>query len=500
MARKAAQREAKGAPWGLWDVMAEQYLAQTQQQRMQMVLAPQLRQSLEMLQVPIMELQTLIQQEIQQNPTLEEQITDAKDRIEVEPIADEKEDENPLNNEFSDFEEQFEALAKIDDEWREHFRQSTTSYSSDDAARRQFFMDSLSQPESLQEHLLNQLMLAELPEDEKNIGEMLIGSINEDGYLTLDLNELTETMGYDHDQVDHVLHLIREFDPVGVGSSDLRDCLLIQLERLGKGESLAFTIVDQHLRALAAHKYAEIARALKVPPEEVHQAARFIATLEPKPGRSFISSAPTYVLPEVVVNKENGAYNIQLDNDQIPHLRISRHYRNLMQDPNTSTEVKAYIRDKIRAGEFLIKSIGQRQDTIGRIAREIVAVQTEFMEQGVSALRPLTMAEIADKLGIHETTVSRAIANKYIETPRGVFEMKYFFTPGFKSADGTEVSNKTIKDAISQLVANEDPAAPLSDQAMVVQLKERGIKVARRTIAKYREELKILPSHLRRSM
>lgn len=481
--------------------MAEQYLAQTQQQRMQMVLAPQLRQSLELLQVPIMELQTLIQQEIQQNPTLEEQNTDAMDRIEVEPIVDEKEEEeNPLRNEFSDFEEQFEALAKIDDEWREHFKQSTPSYSSDDAARRQFFMDSLSQPESLQEHLLNQLTLSGLPEEDRQIGEMLIGSINEDGYLSLDLSELTETMGYDHEQVDHVFHLIREFDPVGIGSRNLRDCLLIQLERLGKGESLAHAIVDGHLKALGAHKYGDIARALKVAPEEVHEAARFIATLEPKPGRSFITSAPTYVLPEVVVNRDNGSFAVQLDNDQIPHLRISRHYRNLMQDPNTSNEVKAYIRDKIRAGEFLIKSIGQRQETIGRIAREIVAVQTEFMEKGVNALRPLTMAEIANKLGIHETTVSRAIANKYIQTPRGVYEMKYFFTPGFQSEDGTQVSNKTIKEAISQLIANEEPTAPLSDQAMVEKLKERGTKVARRTIAKYREELKILPSHLRRSM
>lgn len=480
--------------------MAEQYLAQTQQQRMQMVLAPQLRQSLELLQVPILELQTLVQKEIQANPTLEEEITDAKDRIEVEPIADAKDEEppSPLKSEFSDFEEQFQALAKIDDEWRDHFKQSTRTYTADDAARRQFFLDSLSQPESLQEHLMNQLMLAELPDEERQIGEMIIGSLTDDGYLSLDLNELTLTMGYDPAQVDRVYRLVREFDPVGVASKDLRECLLIQLERLDKADSLAHTIVDQHLKALAAHKFADIARSLKVPLDAVHDAARLIASLEPKPGRSYISSEPTYVLPEVVVGMDNGSYTVQLDNDQVPHLRISKYYRTLMQDPSTSNEVKAYIRDKIRAGEFLIRSIGQRQETIGRIAREIVQVQQEFMEKGVTALRPLTMAEIADKLGIHETTVSRAIANKYIQTPRGVYEMKYFFTPGFKSEDGTEISNKTIKDTIAQLVANEDPGAPLSDQTMVEKLKERGIKVARRTIAKYREELKILPSHLRR--
>ena len=482
--------------------MANQYLAQIQSQRMQMVLAPQLRQSLELLQVPVMELQTLVQQEIQQNPTLEEKITDSKDQVEIEPIADKKEEDPNVDEDFGDFEEQFEALAKLDDEWRDYFKgsSSSSSYSSDDAARHQFFMDSLTAPESLQEHLINQLKLSGIPEDEMQIGEMLIGSINDDGYLTLDIKEMVETMGYNCEQVEHVLHLVTEFDPVGVAAKDLRECLMIQLERLDQEGSLAYQIVDKHLKALGSHKFNEIAKSLKLPVEDIQQAAKFIATLEPKPGRCFVSTATTYVLPEVVVTKDEGTYKININNEQIPHLRISKHYRKLMQDANTSSEVKGYIRDKIRAGEFLIKSIGQRQQTISRIANEIVQVQREFLEEGVTALRPLTMAEIANKLGIHETTVSRAIASKYMQTPRGVFEMKYFFTPGFKTADGKQISNKTIKDAISTLVTKELPGAPLSDQAMVEKLKESGIKVARRTIAKYREELKILPSHLRKSM
>ena len=204
------------------------------------------------------------------------------------------------------------------------------------------------------------------------------------------------------------------------------------------------------------------------------------------------------MLPEVSVQKIDGEYVVFLNNDQIPRLHISNHYRQIMADPGSSTEVKSYIREKVRAGLFLIRSINQRQQTIYNIAREIVAEQRGFLDEGITHLRPLTMNEIALRVGIHETTVSRAIANKYIQTPRGTFEMKYFFTPGYKTADGQEISNKVIKDAIVKLVSDEDDANPLSDQAMVEKLAAQGIKVARRTIAKYREELKILPSHLRR--
>ncbi len=482
--------------------MAEQILAQTQQQRMQLILAPQLRQSLEMLQVPVLELQTLIQNELQQNPALEEELTDSKDRLEVEPIEPDSDEE--ANNVEGDIDEQFEALAKLDDEWREYFQQSqsSSSYTSDDAARRQFFLDSLSIPESLQEHLNMQLKLAGLEGDGEDyqMGELILGSINDDGYVSTSLEELAESTGFSIEDLQRILELIQEFDPVGVGARDLKECLLLQLRRLGAEDSLAARIVRDHLDALATHKFNDIGRALKESAEEIHKAAQLIATLEPKPGRPFTSASTTYVLPEVIVQNDNGKYTVSLNNEQIPHLRISRHYRTLMSDKSTSTDTKSYIREKIRAGEFLIKSIGQRQQTISRIALEIVSVQEDFFTHGVSHLRPLTMAEIAGKLDIHETTVSRAIASKYMQTPCGTFEMKYFFTPGFKTADGKQISNKTVKDAIVQLVNGENPSTPLSDQQMVDILKERGTKVARRTIAKYREELKILPSHIRKRM
>ena len=479
--------------------MPGQFLAQTQQQRLQMVLAPQLRQSLELLQVPILELRTLVRQEMEQNPTIEEKPLETA-QVEVEPGSAEAEAEAESQREL-DFKEEFKVLARLDDEWREYFQQTQSAhhYTAEDAAKRQFFFDSITQPKSLQEHLLSQVPLSELSEADRPVVELIVGSINDDGYLITSIDDIAQGTGFSRDRLEELLHIVQEFDPVGVGARDIRECLLLQLRRLGKGESPAATVVANHLDDLGAKRYANVARALKITVDEVQQIARFLATLEPKPGRLFTAEEPSYVLPEVQVQKVGGEYVIVLNRDQIPHLLISKHYRQLMEDPNTTPEVTAYIRDKIRAGTLLIKSIQQRQQTIYRIAVEIVRVQRDFLEQGVSELRPLTMVEIASILGIHETTVSRALANKYMQTPRGTFEMKYFFTPGFKTSDGKEISNKTIKDTISTLVAEEDAINPLSDQAMVAKLKEQGITVARRTIAKYRDELRILPSHLRKT-
>lgn len=474
--------------------MSQPYIGLTQQQRLQMVLAPQLRQSLELLQAPLLELRALVRQEVEQNPTLEEQPTEDAEPLEIEPaLGAQVEEEAGIKDEF-------EKLARLDEEWRDYFNQHQAAprYSAEDAERRQYFFDSLSQPVSLQQHLMNQLALTGLSPEDHKIGELLIGSINDDGYLATPLDELASTAGYSVTELDRVLSIIQEFDPIGVGARDLRECLLIQLRRLGKGDSLAADIVRGYLDDLGAKRFAEIARALHCTHDEVQEAARLIATLEPKPGRAFAPDAPAYITPEVIVAKVNGEYIVILNNDQIPRLHISAHYRQLMNDEHTPPEVKSYIREKVRAGLFLIKSINQRQQTIYNIAKEIVAVQRDFFEHGVTHLRPLTMAQVASVLGIHETTVSRAIANKYMQTPRGTFEMKYFFTPGYVTADGQAVSNKAVKDAIARLIAQEDPAHPLSDQDIAKKLSEQGYSVARRTVAKYREELNILPSHLRK--
>ncbi len=460
-----------------------------------MVLAPQLRQSLEMLQAPVLELRAMIQAELDRNPTLEEAATETTP-IEIEPNDTELEDRKAL-----DFRKEFDILVRLDDEWREYFFQEKENhrYTSEDEERRTFIMDSIVQEESLQEHLLKQLAFTELNEADRALGEVIIGSITDDGYLTTSIETLASGSGAEAHHMQDILTVIQDFDPPGVGSRDVRECLLFQLERLGKSDSLPGKIVAHHLEKLAAHKLQEIARSLKAPVEDVQAAANFIATLEPKPGRSYSSETSPYITPEVVVKKVDGQYLIMMNNDDLPRLRISKHYRSLMNDASTGSEVKEYIQDRVRSSAFLIKSIHQRQHTIFRIASEIVAVQSDFLDNGITHLKALTMADVASVVGLHETTVSRAVAGKHMQTPQGIFEMRYFFTPGLKTHDGRVVSNKTVKDAVATLVAGESASHPLSDQEIFEILSERGIHIARRTVAKYRIALKIPPSHMRKT-
>lgn len=470
-------------------------LAQTQS--LQMVLAPQLRQSLEMLQLPMQELRTMIQKEVEQNPTLEEIPIDAVSiEAQTQPAA-KPEEAVPAE---MDFEKDFQALAKLDEEWRDYFYQTAQNrpYTVEDDEKRRYIFDSIPQRESLQDHLFGQLKLSGLSDSDRQVGELILGSINNDGYLTASLEDLAASTGTDIQHLNDILTTIQEFDPTGVGARDLRECLLLQLERLGKAGTPAELIVRDHIDKLGTRKYNEIARSLSLTIDEVLAATRLIATLDPKPGRLYTEDEPTYVTPEVVVQKVEDKYVIVLNDDNLPHIRISKHYRDLLADPNTKPEVKSYIRERIRSGAFLIKSIHQRQKTIHRIAAEIVDVQKDFLDHGLSELKPLTMAEVASKVGVHETTVSRAVSSKYMRTPVGLFEMKYFFTPGIKTSNGKEISNKTVKDMIANLVADEESDKPLSDQDLMEKLKEQGINVARRTIAKYRILLRIPPSHLRR--
>jgi RNA polymerase sigma-54 factor len=466
-----------------------------------MILAPQLRQSLEMLQLPMLELRAVIQQEMESNPTIED-VTDphevSTDAEAATPPASPAEDA-PLD---FDKDRDVDALTQLDAEWRDYFLQNLENAprSEDADERRQFMLDSMRQPVSLQDHLLEQLTLTELSDADKQLAETLIGHINEDGYFSGNLEELASQMGCNPHHLHDVLAVIQEFHPTGVGARDLRECLLLQLEALGNAPQtrIARLIVEHHIEELGAHHHKAIAKALNLTLEAVQDSAGFIRSLDPRPGRIFAPELSEYVIPEVVVRRAEGRYVVQVDDDQLPHIRISSHYRQLLQDPSATPEVKSYIRERIRAGAFLIKSIHQRQRTIHRIASEIVDAQQEFLDRGIRYLRPMTMAEVATKVGVHETTVSRTVANKYMRTPSGVFELKFFFTPGLRTSDGTSVSNKNVQDRIAHLVAEEPPSDPLSDQAIQQKLEQLGIHVARRTVAKYRILLKIPPSHQRR--
>jgi RNA polymerase sigma-54 factor len=463
-----------------------QGMQQVQSLSQQQVLAPQLQQSLQILQAPMLELRNLIQQEMETNPVLED------DTLEV-PSEERKKEQD-------DFQEEFERLSRLDEEWRDYMSQ-TGSYSArsqEDEERRQFFLDSIVSNETLQQHLVEQLGGTDLSAHQRKIAELIIGNIDDLGFLTSSPEEMAKNSGLEVEELQKVLDVIQTFHPVGVGAQNLRECLLIQLRRLGKETGLEYRIVDRYLEDLGKHRLPEIARRLNSTVDLVQKAANFIATLDPKPGQIFSAEQSNYVLPDVNVEKIDGEWQVSLNGEQIPHLRISNTYKDLMAQTNSGAEIKDYIRDKIRGGKFLIKSIHQRQQTISNIAHQILQRQLAFFEEGPSGLKPMTMVQVAEAVGVHETTVSRAISGKYMATPHGVFEMKYFFTPGYQTADGQVVSNTSVKEAIETLIADENPRNPLSDKEIVSILEARGIPIARRTVAKYRTESNILPSNMRK--
>ena len=470
--------------------MAGPGMHQSQNLSLHQVLAPQLQQSLLILQAPLLELRNLVQQEMETNPVLEElpNEPDADERSEADTAADEK------------FKEEFDKLAKLDEEWRDYMAQSS-SYSgrSQEAEdKRQFFFDSIATQETLQQHLMGQLNQNVLNARDRKTAELIIGNIDDNGFLQTTPEEMALNTGIPQEDFENMLTLIQSFYPPGVGARDLRECLLIQLKREGRQTSLEYKIISEHMRDLGKRRFPEIARRMGISVEQVQKCANNIARLDPRPGQVFAAAPQNYVLPDVTVEKVNGTYQVILNGEQIPHLRISNTYKDIMAQDGKGSEVKDYIRDKIRSGKFLIKSIHQRQQTISNIAHQIVKRQGEFFEKGSSYLKPMTMVQIADAVGVHETTVSRAISGKYMATPQGVFDMKYFFTPGYQTSSGESMSNTSVKGAILDLVKNEGGSAPLSDKEIVEILSKRGIPIARRTVAKYRTELNILPSNMRR--
>jgi RNA polymerase sigma-54 factor len=485
-----------------------------QRQTQQLVLAPQLRQSLKILQVATMDLRSVIQEELQNNPTLEE--------LPMEGVSIDKEqqsngEENPGANgetttagdnstadqrdelDFSQSKE-FEILGKLDADWRDYMGQAggAQPYTSEDAEKRQHFFDSLVSETSLQEHLLRQAELAEISPKGFEAMRYLVGSLDDHGFLTQSPPDVALQTGLPLEAVQEAVAVLKTFDPPGIGAQGLAECLLAQLTAKGRTESLASRIIKHHFELLTRRRIPEIARKLNAPMDEIQVAIEEIGTLNPAPGRRFADDNNRVVVADVTVEKDGDKWVISLNSDYIPRLRLSNTYRELIAKGTLTKQERDYLRERMRSGKFLINSIEQRQQTIERITREILRVQEDFFEHGVSHLKPLTMTQIADEVGVHETTVSRAIANKYIRTPHGVFEMKYFFTPGYQADSGASVSNKSVKEIIADVIGFEDKASPLSDQEIVAKLQEKGLKVARRTVAKYREELGILPSNLRR--
>jgi RNA polymerase sigma-54 factor len=350
---------------------------------------------------------------------------------------------------------------------------------------------------SLADHLDEQLRLATEDPLERRIGGEIIGNIDEDGYLRAELEEVATRCQTTPQEVERVLtQMVQRFDPMGVGARTIQECLLLQLRADPPVDPLSEEIIEQHFDDLSRRRYADIARALKQPLDRIMESIEEIMGLEPKPGRSFGGSDARYIVPDVFVYKISGEYTVVLNEDGVPRLRVSSLYRSLRNSPDEGA--RQYVDQKLRSALWLIKSVDQRQRTLRKVTTSIVKFQREFLDKGLAYLRPLSLRDVGEDVGMHESTISRVTTNKYVETPQGLFELKFFFHSGIASGDGEMVSSVSVKKMIQDLLANEDAAKPLSDQEVAAILKGRGLTIARRTVAKYREELNILPSHQRR--
>jgi RNA polymerase sigma-54 factor len=344
-----------------------------------------------------------------------------------------------------------------------------------------------------------QLALLTADDQTRERGSAIIGNLDEDGYLVASIDEIATQNGWSITDVEHALELVQTFDPIGVAARDLQECLLLQLRHLGLAGTPAETLVRDHLRSLNNQRIPELAKQLGLEPEEIKGHLEVIRHLDPKPGARYSPSDSQYVIPDVYIIKTDEGYRAVLNDDGLPQLRISPVYRRLLdKGGDASSETRAYVKDKFRSALWLLKSVDQRQKTIIKVATSIITFQKDFLDHGIEHLRPLVLRDVANDIGMHESTVSRVVNNKYMHTPQGVYEMKFFFHSGISSSFGESVSSVTIKQRIKKIIAAEDARRPLSDSKIMNILQKEGLALARRTIAKYREELKIPTSNQRK--
>lgn len=463
--------------------------------KQQIVMTQRLQQALKLLQIPTMELEQILRTELQANPLLEEVEND--EEVDEETGQTEEEDAVPAEAETT------VEVTGEDVDWDEYFKDGFRG-----AATEQGFDDDdqLERPPAYipsgQEYLLEQLHLSVRDERHREIGDYIIGCLNEDGFLAAPLAEIATYFEISEDEVEEVLRIIQGFDPPGVAARDLPECLLLQLAARGLEDSTEADIVRGHFEALKNRKFTDIARALKITPHEVQEMAASIGELDPRPGLSTVAEGARSVVPDLVVEKidEDGdQFEVYLNDGNLPRLRVSRAYDNALKDPaNRQDNAATFIDEKRRYAEWIIKTIEQRRRTMIKVMEAIVEEQREFFERGAIALRPLTLQQVATAIGMHESTVSRVTRQKYVQTPRGVFSLKYFFSAGLDTDEGEEVAAKAVKLMIEEIVEGEDTSRPLSDKKIADILAGRGLRIARRTVAKYREQLGILNARMRK--
>jgi RNA polymerase sigma-54 factor len=462
-------------------------------QTQQLIMTPRLQQALKLLQLPTMELEQILKQEVLLNPMLE-----MVDEYEEKQEIDESGEENDSDTPESEAEEQ----TKEDplEEYFEKFDDPDTYYSKEEREEKEHYERTPVYIPQFQESLLSQLRMTSLNEEELMIGDYIIGNLDDSGYLLCcTVQDIAEDLDVDESMVEKVLEVIQNFEPSGVGARNLRECLLIQLRKKGFEGSLPWILVSDHFEEIEKNRYSQLIKTLKTTSEEMSEARDIIRNLNPKPGESDASGENRYVIPDLIVERIEDNYIVYLNDKNVPRLQVNRAYKSLLKSPNNSNDdTRAYLNEKFQSAKWLIKTIEQRRQTMLKVMNYIVKHQQDFFEKGINYLRPLTLAEVADSIGMHESTVSRVTNNKYVQTPRGVFELKFFFSSSINTQDGNAIAARSAKQRILDLIQSEDPKKPYSDQEIVKALKKEGIVIARRTVAKYRDQLKILPARLRK--
>jgi RNA polymerase sigma-54 factor len=479
-------------------------LKQQMKQTLGMTMTPQLQQAIKILQMSVMELQQEVNNALVDNPVLEENhdTLEADSSVSNMGAAGEGEDNVNLRNENESSRNDF-TESQDDFDWESYVEQSsgnreylptTKNFNPDDLPN---FEQILAKTTTLSDHLLWQLRLVAKDEKELEIGENIIGNLNDDGYLIILLEELQARLGYDKEEIEAVLYKIQRFDPPGVAARNLKECLMIQAEQMEYHDDLV-VVIENHLNELETKNYNAIARAMNADLEEVIEICKIVHSMEPKPGRLFGSGEPNYIVPDIYIVKTGDKFSVVLNEDGIPRLKVSKIYQDQLNAGTLKGETKSYIKDKLKGAVWLMRSIYQRQRTIYRVTEAILRRQADFFEKGPQYLKPMVLRDIAEELELHESTISRVTTNKYVHTPHGIFELKYFFNSAISRSDGDDVASESVKQKIKEMIASEDPQKPLSDQQITEILSDGSIKIARRTVAKYREALGILPSNKRK--
>ncbi len=466
-------------------------------------MTPQLQQAIKLLQLNRLELEGAIRKELDENPMLEE-------------VPDLKEEDLQRTKEASDAvaaPESGEAQAQAQEaqdpqrqdefEWESYLESSQKPPSSSLGGTDEImnYENLISVSESLHDHLLWQSKMAGFNDEESNLAEILINYVDDDGYITTPLAEIAASEQVPLEELEGVLPFVQEFDPPGVAARDLKECLLLQAKALEEDTNDLVYIIKNHLKDLEKKNFEAIAKAMGREAREIFEICKIIYSMDPKPGRVYAPADTQYVTPDVYVYKVGDDYVVSINEDGLPRLRISNFYKSMLMNQGSDGEkTQGYIQEKLRSAVWLIKSIHQRQRTIYKVAESIVKHQREFLEKGAEYIRPMVLRDIANDIGMHESTVSRVTTNKYVYTPQGIYELKYFFNSGINTSDGESLASESVKLKIRDLITKEDPKNPLSDQQIVDQLKVDGIQIARRTVAKYRDVLKILPSSRRKKV